>query len=246
MIEHNPECYDYYNGFLANKGVDSSASFICSPLSLIPYLSKAGTNSEALKILRNFSNLIPKANAPRRLALNLAVGEEFAELIKPYLLSAFDKGIPSLFVDIKSLYEDPSNKQTIEEIAETARKEYDSTPSESQDPTTFLWILYFLAQHYSHLGQSSKSISLLDLALNHTPTLPEFYTCKGRTLKRAGDLIGAARALDEARLLDGQDRFLNTKCAKYLLRAGFIDEASSVLGLFTKVLVSRKILFHDF
>jgi peptide alpha-N-acetyltransferase len=76
---------------------------------------------------------------------------------------------------------------------------------------------------------------MLDLALSHTPTLPELYTCKARVLKRTGDLLGAVRCLDEARLLDGQDRFLNTKCAKYRLRAGLVDEAGAILGLFTKV-----------
>lgn len=54
-------------------------------------------------------------------------------------------------------------------------------------------------------------------------------------LKRAGDPLGAAAAMNEARLLDGQDRFLNTKCAKYHLRAGMIDEAIQFFGMFTKV-----------
>lgn len=73
--------------------------------------------------------------------------------------------------------------------------------------------------------------------MTHTPTLPELYTCKARVLKRAGDLFGAARSMESARLLDGQDRFLNTKCAKYRLRAGLIDEANEILGYFTKVSV---------
>jgi N-alpha-acetyltransferase 15/16, NatA auxiliary subunit len=71
----------------------------------------------------------------------------------------------------------------------------------------------------------------------HTPTLPELYTCRARVLKHAGDYVGAAQCLDEARLLDGQDRFLNTKCAKYRFRAGMVEEAVGILGLFTKVCV---------
>jgi len=58
---------------------------------------------------------------------------------------------------------------------------------------------------------------------------------KARVLKRCGDYIGAARAVNEARLLDGQDRFLNTKTGKYLLRAACVDEAHQIFGLFTKV-----------
>lgn len=41
-------------------------------------------------------------------------------------------------------------------------------------------------------------------------------------------------AMQEARELDGQDRFLNSKCAKYLVRAEKVKEAEEVLGLFTK------------
>lgn len=40
--------------------------------------------------------------------------------------------------------------------------------------------------------------------------------------------------MNEARELDLQDRFINSKCAKYLLRIGKIEEAEKILGLFTR------------
>src|SRR5205807_9796697 len=80
-----------------------------------------------------------------------------------------------------------------------------------------------------------EALRLLNMALDHTPTLPELHMLKGRILKRVGDYVGAARAINDTRLLDGQDRFLNTKCGKYLLRAGMVDEAIGIFGLFTKV-----------
>jgi hypothetical protein len=58
---------------------------------------------------------------------------------------------------------------------------------------------------------------------------------KARTLKRAGDPMGAAKYLEYARKLDLQDRFLNTKSAKYMFRAGLVEPANTLLGLFTKV-----------
>lgn len=67
---------------------------------------------------------------------------------------------------------------------------------------------------------------------------------KARVLKRLGDPYGAAKAMDEARVLDLQDRFLNTKCGKYRLRAGMADEAQEVLGLFTKVCFLMDIAPH--
>jgi hypothetical protein len=62
---------------------------------------------------------------------------------------------------------------------------------------------------------------------------------KAMVLKRAGDPLGAAEAMEEARSLDGQDRFLNGKAGKYWLRAGQVDKAEEVLRLFTKVCTSR-------
>lgn len=58
---------------------------------------------------------------------------------------------------------------------------------------------------------------------------------RARVLKRAGDPLGAAHAMEEARLLDGQDRFLNGKAAKYWLRAGDHKKAEELLAMFTKV-----------
>ncbi|KAG7446845.1 N-terminal acetyltransferase A, auxiliary subunit [Guyanagaster necrorhizus] len=220
LIDHNPDCTSYYHGYLASQGIDSDEA--------------------SLAILRDISSQIPRANAPRRLALSFASGDRFKELAKPYLLSGFTKGIPSLFADIKLLYKDQAKLSQIQALLEEIRAENapdSAAPSSStftSQPTTYLWILYFQAQHFSYLSQFRRALEILDEALKHTPTLPELYTCRARVLKRAGDLFGAARSVEEARLLDGQDRFLNTKSAKYRLRAGLVDEASALLGLFTK------------
>lgn len=58
---------------------------------------------------------------------------------------------------------------------------------------------------------------------------------KARILKRAGDPKGALKAMQEARELDGQDRFLNSKCAKYAIRNDEVISAEEIVGLFTKV-----------
>jgi N-alpha-acetyltransferase 15/16, NatA auxiliary subunit len=96
--------------------------------------------------------------------------------------------------------------------------------------------MYFLIQHYSSMRSTiPHALSLADEAIAHTPTLPELYMAKARALKRAGDPLGASATMGAAWRLDLQDRFLNTKYAKYLLRAGFIEEGNKMLGLFTKV-----------
>ena len=172
------------------------------------------------------------------------LGDNFQNLARAYLLDGFRKGLPSLFSDVKGLYTNPAKLQAVEELVlemkqDEALAPRPSAPNDSsalpESPTTYLWILYFLAQHYSHTRRYSEALDILNEAITHTPTLPELYTCKGRVLKRAGDLIGAVQCLEEARLLDKQDRFLNTKSAKYHLRAGLSEEAQPILGLFTKV-----------
>ncbi|KAJ6571727.1 N-terminal acetyltransferase A, auxiliary subunit [Mycena capillaripes] len=227
LVEHNPDCYEYYRGYLSNLGLTLDATDASAP--------------QALTVLQEFSTQIPRATAPRRLALAIASSDHFRELLTPYLLSGLKKGVPSLFSDIKGLYQDQPKQQIIEEVAVAARDKFSATspePSSSTstdvEPTSYLWTLYFLAQHHSYLGRHAQALEILDVALAHTPTLPELHMFKARVLKRAGDLFGGARCLEDARFLDGQDRFLNTKSAKYRLRAGMVEEASALLGLFTK------------
>jgi N-alpha-acetyltransferase 15/16, NatA auxiliary subunit len=173
--------------------------------------------------------------------------EDFKPIASAYILRGLKKGIPSLFVDLKPLYHDAQKRAIIEDLVDGYRRtlEEGCLPDEPSDdvmatsnsdvPTTYLWTLYFLAQHFSHIGQHTRALSFLSSAITHTPTLPELHTLRGRVLKHLGDLHGASVAVNEARLLDGQDRFLNTKSAKYKLRAGLIEEASDTFGLFTKV-----------
>lgn len=174
-------------------------------------------------------------------------GEEFKQRAREYIHNGIIRGIPSIFSDVKGLYTDVAKQEAIEEIVEDFKNTYaaerstytangHATPdSDSEPPTTYLWVLYFLAQHHSHLGRYPLALSIIDAALAHTPTLPELHLTRARLLKRAGDPTGAVKAVEEARRLDGQDRFLNTKSAKYLIRAGRVEEAQAILGLFTKV-----------
>lgn len=198
---------------------------------------------KALRVLHDLAGEHPRADTPRQLALVISSGDEFKTLAKDHLLRSLRKGIPSLFTYTKTLYSDVDKRTTIESLVEGFREAEGSghlpgEPSASSDPdqpTMYLWTLYFLAQHYSYLGQQERALSLVSTALIHTPTLPELHTLKGRILKRLGDPHGAADAVNDARILDGQDRFINTKTAKYRLRAGQVEEAQEVLGLFTKV-----------
>ncbi|KAK7439356.1 hypothetical protein VKT23_017581 [Stygiomarasmius scandens] len=214
-IEHNSENVEYYEGYLKEK---------------------KKSEEDSLQVLTSLSTTLPRASVPKRLALSLAPVSDgtFSSLAKPYILSGLQKGIPSLFVDLKGLYTDIAKMQAIQDIVEAEL----SSPSGEADPSTYIWTLYFLSQHYSFLSNQSTALKHITTAIAHTPTLPDLHVLHGKILKRSGDLYGAARAINLARLLDGQDRFLNTKTGKYLLRAGLVEEAGSkdkgVLGVFTK------------
>ncbi|TDL19618.1 N-terminal acetyltransferase A auxiliary subunit [Rickenella mellea] len=228
LIEHNPDNYAYYRGYLSAKGFD------------IDNLPEVKT-PEVLKILSELGEQMPKAAAPRRLALDVASGTEFTTLARTYILSALRRGIPSLFADIKALYTDPAKRDAIERVV-TAFYDSLSNSASASTPATHLWTLYFLAQHHSFSPSPpsppsppyTHALTLIHTALAHTPTLPELHTLHARILKRAGDPYGACAALEEARRLDGQDRYVNTKSAKYHLRCGMLEEAEGVLGVFTK------------
>jgi len=215
-IEHNSENVEYYEGYLKEK---------------------KKSEEDSVQVLTSLSTTLPRASVPKRLALSLAPVSDgtFTSLAKPYILSGLQKGIPSLFVDLKGLYTDIAKMQAIQDIVEAEL----SSPSGEADPSTYIWTLYFLSQHYSFLSNQSTALKHITTAIAHTPTLPDLHVLHGKILKRSGDLYGAARAINLARLLDGQDRFLNTKTGKYLLRAGLVEEAGSkdkgVLGVFTKV-----------
>lgn len=57
---------------------------------------------------------------------------------------------------------------------------------------------------------------------------------KARIHKRTGDAYLAAVTMEQARALDGQDRYINGKAAKYWVRAGYVEKGEELQGMFTK------------
>jgi len=64
--------------------------------------------------------------------------------------------------------------------------------------------------------------------------------CKAKIYKHRREWETAAEWMDEARELDTADRFINSKSAKYLLRANKVEAAASVCAKFTRVNATRK------
>lgn len=85
------------------------------------------------------------------------------------------------------------------------------------------------------MENTDLALKYVDKAIEHTPTLIELFICKAKIYKHAGEFEKAAEFMDEARELDTADRYVNSKSAKYHLRANHIDIATTVCGKFTRV-----------
>lgn len=151
------------------------------------------------------------------------------------------KGIPSLFRDLKNLYIDPEKIKTITDlvtgyIASLRSDQRFSSKEEagSESPVVLVWALYYAAHHYDHLADYAKALAAVNEALDHTPTNIDLYVLKARILKHSGDVELAHDYMEEARKLDTADRYLNTKCVRYALRADKIDVANDVVSLFLR------------
>ncbi|XP_018329942.1 N-alpha-acetyltransferase 15, NatA auxiliary subunit isoform X1 [Agrilus planipennis] len=213
-------------------------------------LIEAKRLTETDEIIMFYLDLVekyPKAMPPKRLPLNYAQGDQFRNLVDKYLRRGLTKGVPPLFVDLRSLYVDPLKVEIIEKLllqyvdCLQSYGKYSDTETNNgpkEPASTLLWTYYYLAQHYDHLSKAEEALKYIDLAINHTPTLIELFVAKGRIFKHAGDPLEACKWLDEAQALDTADRYINSKCAKYMLRANKIKEAEEICSKFTREGVS--------
>jgi tetratricopeptide (TPR) repeat protein len=221
LIKRNPECAQYYEALEKTLGIDKTDV----SLRVVLY------NRLAAKY--------PKADAPRSIPLNFLNGPQFKDAVAKYITGILEREVPSTFVMVKPLYKDAEKRQAIEEFilefySSLNKQEKSNGTTETVMPTTLLWTIYFLAQHYSYLNKHELALEYIDKAIAHTPTLLELHMMKAKILKHAGDIGAASNSMVHARELDLQDRFINTKAGKYLLRADRMDDAIDTISLFTK------------
>lgn len=195
--------------------------------------------SEVNGLLSDLFTQYPRSKAIEHLILQHAEGDSFKIKVEASLQNGLRKGIPSLFASMKKYYADTEKKRIIEELVAgyLVSLEKNGTfgaDSAKEPPTALLWTLYYVAKQHDFHKENEKALEVINKAIAHTPTVVELYMTKGRILKHAGQVEEASKIMNEAREMDLQDRFINSKCAKYLLRAGHIDEAERVLGLFTR------------
>ncbi|TPX36047.1 hypothetical protein SeLEV6574_g08124 [Synchytrium endobioticum] len=234
LIQENPDCLAYLEGLQASLGFTGNLS-----------TQKKGL----VKLYDELAAQFPRSNLFKRMALQYFHGDEFKIRMSTYMKPMFQKDIPSLFVSNKFLYKNPEHLQIIEDVVigyqaslkSCGHFEPDNNSGvngdcdrEKEPVTAYLWVLYYLAQHFDYRGETARALDVINEAIEHTPTLVELYMVKARIYKHAGDPITAASIMNEARELDLQDRFVNSKCTKYMLRADKVPDAEKTISLFTK------------
>ncbi|KAJ1654570.1 hypothetical protein IWQ61_005520 [Dispira simplex] len=196
---------------------------------------------------RQLALVYPRSAQLQHIALRFTYDDEFRRQADSYLEVMFRKGVPSLFSSLKPLYTHQPDKidlvySIISHYRDTLRPA--TTPTSDtvdQSFSTYVWVLYFLALHYDYLGQSERALETIDKALQYSPTLVELRVAKAKFLKHLGDISSAATLLNTTRELDLKDRFINTKCDKYLLRDNQVTKAEDTVLLFVRRDVPSKI-----
>ncbi|XP_050231671.1 N-terminal acetyltransferase A complex auxiliary subunit NAA15 [Mercurialis annua] len=228
LLAMNPDNYRYYEGLQKCVGLDSenghySADKIDKLDDLYKSLGQQYTWSSAVK----------------RIPLDFLQGDKFHEAADNYVRPLLTKGVPSLFSDLSSLYDHPGKANILENLILELEHSIRTTGKypgreEKEPPSTLMWILFFLAQHYDRRGKYDIALTKIDEALEHTPTVIDLYSVKSRILKHAGDLTAAAALADEARCMDLADRYVNSECVKRMLQADQVPMAEKTAVLFTK------------
>ncbi|XP_027928732.1 N-terminal acetyltransferase A complex auxiliary subunit NAA15-like [Vigna unguiculata] len=228
LLSMNPDNYRYYEGLQKCVGLYSENGHF-SPDEI----------DQLDALYKTLEQQYKWSSAVKRIPLDFLQGDKFREAADSYIKPLLTKGVPSLFSDLSSLYNQPRKADVLEQIIlelESSLKSTGQYPGrmEKEPPSTLMWTLFFLAQHYDRLGQYEIALSKIDEAIHHTPTVIDLYSVKSRILKHAGDLVAAAAFADEARCMDLADRYVNSECVKRMLQADQVALAEKTAVLFTK------------
>ncbi|KAA3479374.1 N-alpha-acetyltransferase 16, NatA auxiliary subunit [Gossypium australe] len=251
LLTMNPDNYRYYEGLqkcfvLYSENGKYSSDEIDQLDALYKSLADQYTWSSAVKVVHlcHVPIFIDMDGYDiLRIPLDFLQGDKFREAAISYIKPLLTKGVPSLFSDLSPLYDHPGKADMLEQLIlelEHSIRINGRYPdrTEKEPPSTLLWILFFLAQHYDRRGQYDVAISKIDEAIQHTPTVIDLYSVKSRILKHAGDLVAAASLADEARCMDLADRYINSECVKRMLQADQVLKAVALAEktavLFTK------------
>ncbi|OMO54183.1 Tetratricopeptide-like helical [Corchorus capsularis] len=228
LLTMNPDNYRYYEGLQKCFGLYREDG---------KYSSDEIDQLDAL--YKSLGQQYTWSSAVKRIPLDFLQGDKFREAAVNYMKPLLTKGVPSLFSDLSPLYDHPGKADILEQLILELENSIKSTGrfpdrTAKEPPSTLLWTLFFLAQHYDRRGQYDVALSKIDEAIQHTPTVIDLYSVKSRITKHAGDLVAASSLADEARCMDLADRYVNSESVKRMLQADQVALAEKTAVLFTK------------
>ncbi|KAK6024980.1 kinase domain protein [Ostertagia ostertagi] len=179
-------------------------------------LGEGAPISERVSMYDSFAERHKRAAAPRRQPLYLLEGLELSRRLTTWIVKRLERRTKSLQRTVGSSAMTQHKVAIIEQLLLDYVKKVENNgyrggsfhgdEEEMESPTSALWLYLLIAQHFDRVGN----------------------------IPHAGDYSEAARLMDEAQSLDTADRYINSKCAKYLLRAGQRERAEKMCAKFTR------------
>jgi len=252
-LEINPENLCYYLAFLEvnfNK-IKNTPELDSQKIKLEKFedlVNVANQESISKVLIEQLAILKSKLKSRILIRIDLALtsNEDFKILIKEYLGNQIKQNIPSVFINIKFIYKlQPKKIKLLDKIISEfldiikEHKKIEIVKTNNDKITLdiipeFIWVYYFAAQHYDHMRNLEKALEFINLAIDKTPSVIEFYMVKSKIFEHAGLYEKASDAYEKAKKLDYGDRYLNAKHAKKLLRLTNVDSANSVMKEFVR------------
>ena len=246
LIDRLPDSYDYHKALRIVKGLPEHVHDGTGEI----------TDDDVAKLKALYEEIASKVAycaSAKRLPLSFTKpGDEFKALVGAYVEKPLRKGVPSLFEDLKNLYENPEKAAIMEDvfkgIVESLKSSGTfpsggSTSSDDEKKECTMYAVNLLAMHYDEMGQRAadggakefgKALELIEEAISMDASCVELHLNKASFLAHAGDLQGAADAAETSRKLDLADRFLNSNCVGHMMRAGRYAYAEELAAMFAR------------
>ena len=191
---------------------------------------------DMIEVLSELKNNYPKSKIIKNLELSFSQNEEFEKKFENYFITQLEITIPSIFINIQFIYKlQPHKIKIIQKILDkyNANIKSSSKINDNLDlPIHVAWVYFYEAQHYLFLSELEEAINYINVAIDITPSVIEFYMVAAKIFKHSYMIDNYILAYDKARMLDVGDRYLNAKTAKIYLRSGDIEKNSELMKEF--------------
>ena len=203
-----------------------------------------------LEVLSELKTKYPKSKILYNLELGFNQGEEFKKLFEDYFIKQVEKTIPSFYINIQFIYKlQPYKLKYIQEILDKYLENIKNNLKVSANldlPLHTSWVYFYAAQHYLFLSELEKAFNYINLGLDLTPSVVEFYMIAAKILKHSYMIDKCILAFNKGRLLDVGDRYLNAKMSKIYIREGDIEKSTEIMKEFVgEPLTEENIKFSE-